>query len=104
MSAGGFLAKHPGCDHRRFSNSAERGMTVGKSRPRSSRSIPVAGVPPAVRLAKPHSIWARLFYEEQKKARARERYGVEAPAAAAPPGSAAGAASASSAGAGQSSS
>jgi hypothetical protein len=65
--------------------------------------IPAAGIPPAVRLAKPHSIWARLFYGEDKNAMARERYGAGAPAAAAPPDSAAGAASASS-GAGQSSS
>jgi hypothetical protein len=69
----------------------------------ASLVIPVVGIPPAFRLAKPHSIWARLFYREDKKARARERYGAGAPAGAAPPDSAAGAVSASS-GAGQSSS
>jgi hypothetical protein len=69
----------------------------------ASLLIPVAGIPPAVRLAKPHSIWARLFYGGDKKAMARERYGAGAPAAAAPPpDSAAGATSASSGG-GQSS-
>jgi hypothetical protein len=40
--------------------------------------IPVAGIPPAVRLAKPHSLWARRFYGDQKMERARQRYGVEA--------------------------
>jgi len=45
--------------------------------------IPVAGIPPAVRLAKPHSIWARLFYRDEKKARARDRYGEPKPAVAA---------------------
>jgi hypothetical protein len=70
----------------------------------ASLLIPVAGVAPAVRLAKPHSIWARLFYGDGKQARARKRYGAGAPAGAAPPGSAAGAASPASSGAGQSSS
>jgi hypothetical protein len=69
----------------------------------ASLLIPVAGIPPAVRLAKPHSIWARLFYGEGKKARARERYGDGAPAGAGAPDAPVGAASASS-GAGQSSS
>jgi hypothetical protein len=70
----------------------------------ASLLIPVAGMPPAVRLAKPHSIWARLFYGDKKKARAGERYGAGAPAGAAPPESAAGASSPASSGAGQSSS
>ena len=67
----------------------------------ASLLIPVAGIPPAVRLAKPHSIWARLFYCDSKRARARERYGdgAGAPAAGAPPDSAT-----ASSGAGQSSS
>jgi hypothetical protein len=64
--------------------------------------IPVVGIPPALRLAKPHSLWARVFYREGKMARSRERYGGE-PSAAAPP--AAGASpSAAAPGAGQSSS
>ena len=70
----------------------------------ASLLIPVAGVPPAVRLAKPHSIWARLFYDEQKQARARERYGVEAPAGGGSARLRRGRHSASSSGAGQSSS
>jgi hypothetical protein len=67
----------------------------------ASLLIPVAGIPPAVRLAKPHSIWARLFYSDSKGARARERYpdGAGAPAAGAPPDPAT-----ASSGAGQSSS
>jgi hypothetical protein len=40
--------------------------------------IPVAGIPPAVRLAKPDSLWARLFYRDREMARARSRYGDEA--------------------------
>src|SRR5215211_575028 len=63
--------------------------------------IPVVGIPPALRLAKPHSLWARLFYREGKLARARERYGGE-PSAAAPPAGAS--PSAAAPGAGQSSS
>ena len=63
--------------------------------------IPVVGMPPALRLAKPHSLWARLFYREGKLARARERYGGE-PSAAAPPAGAS--PSAAAGGAGQSSS
>jgi hypothetical protein len=31
----------------------------------------------ALRLGRPHSLWSRLFYGEQKKARARERFGPE---------------------------
>jgi hypothetical protein len=66
--------------------------------------IPVAGIPPAFRLAKAHSIWARLFYDDAKKQRARDRYGAPAPAGAAPPGSAGAPGSPASSGAGQSSS
>jgi lysyl-tRNA synthetase class 2 len=40
--------------------------------------IPVAGIPPALRLAKPHSIWARRFYRSHEMERARGRYGGEA--------------------------
>jgi hypothetical protein len=65
----------------------------------ASLLIPVAGIPPAVRLAKPHSIWARLFYGEGKQSRARDRYGAGAPAVTAPPDS-----EVASSGAGQSSS
>jgi hypothetical protein len=46
-----------------------------------------AAVVSAVRLAKPHSLWARLFYRGDKLARARERYedvGAGATAGAAP--------------------
>jgi hypothetical protein len=48
----------------------------------ASLLIPVAGVPAAVRLAKPQSIWARRFYTDAKRAQARDRYGAGAPAAA----------------------
>jgi hypothetical protein len=68
----------------------------------ASLLIPVAGIPPALRMAKAHSLWARLFYDEEKKERARNRYGAAAPAGAAPPDSGAG--SPASSGAGQSSS
>jgi len=44
--------------------------------------IPIIGIPAAVRLAKPHSIWARVLYRENKLERARERYGDEVAAAA----------------------
>jgi hypothetical protein len=43
----------------------------------ASLIIPVAGIPPAVRLAKPHSLWARVFYRGREMERARERYGGE---------------------------
>jgi hypothetical protein len=36
--------------------------------------IPVAGIPSAFRLAKPHSIWAKLSYGERKMQRSRERF------------------------------
>jgi hypothetical protein len=36
--------------------------------------FPVVGVPGAVRLAKPRSVWARLFYRHDKKRRSEERY------------------------------
>ena len=36
--------------------------------------IPVAGIPSAFRLAKPHSIWAKLFYRHEKRRRSEERY------------------------------
>jgi hypothetical protein len=62
--------------------------------------LPLVGIPPAIRLAKPRSVWARLFYREDKLARSRERYGVAAPAA----GSAGDPESAVPSGAGQSSS
>jgi hypothetical protein len=38
--------------------------------------VPV-GLVGAVRLARPHSLWARLFYRERKRARARARFGLE---------------------------
>jgi hypothetical protein len=41
--------------------------------------FPPVGLVGALRLGRPHSIWARVLYGEQKKARARERFGVEAP-------------------------
>jgi hypothetical protein len=46
------------------------------------------GIPPAVRLAKPHSLWARLFYKDDRRDRSRERYGAAGAASgepAAPP-------------------
>ena len=36
--------------------------------------IPVVGLIGAVRLAKPHSVWARLFYRHDKKRRSAERF------------------------------
>ena len=36
--------------------------------------IPVAGIPSAFRLAKPHSVWARLVYRHRKKERSEERF------------------------------
>ena len=35
--------------------------------------LPVVGIPSAFRLAKPHSVWARLFYREDKKERSEKR-------------------------------
>jgi hypothetical protein len=66
----------------------------------ASLVIPVAGIPPAVRLAKPHSLWARLFYRSREMDRARRRYGAEAAGSGPPSASPAEASS----GAGQSSS
>ena len=37
--------------------------------------VPPVAVVGALRLAKPRSIWARVFYREAKRARSRERYG-----------------------------
>ncbi|HEY6655094.1 MAG TPA: hypothetical protein VI028_13285 [Solirubrobacterales bacterium] len=36
--------------------------------------VPVAGIASAFRLAKPHSVWARLFYRHDKKERSEERF------------------------------
>jgi hypothetical protein len=36
--------------------------------------IPVSGVPSAFRLAKPNSVWARLFYRHGERERSEERY------------------------------
>jgi hypothetical protein len=36
--------------------------------------IPVAAIPSAFRLAKPQSVWARLFYRHGKKQRSEERF------------------------------
>src|SRR3954451_14103460 len=36
--------------------------------------VPVAGIPSAVRLAKPHSVWAKLFYRHDKRQRSEERF------------------------------
>ena len=36
--------------------------------------IPIAGIPSAFRLAKPHSVWAKLFYRGDKQKRSDERY------------------------------
>jgi hypothetical protein len=36
--------------------------------------LPVVGIPSAFRLAKPHSVWARLFYRENKKERSEQRF------------------------------
>jgi hypothetical protein len=44
----------------------------------ASLVVPVAGIPPAFRLAKPHSFWARVFYRDHEMDRARGRYGGEA--------------------------
>jgi lysyl-tRNA synthetase class 2 len=35
---------------------------------------PVVGIPSAFRLAKPHSVWARLFYRHGKKERSEKRF------------------------------
>src|SRR5262245_19655871 len=36
--------------------------------------VPVVGIPSAFRLAKPNSVWARLFYRRGKLERSRERF------------------------------
>jgi hypothetical protein len=36
--------------------------------------VPPVGLVGVFRLARPHSLWARLFYRDRKKARARERF------------------------------
>ena len=36
--------------------------------------VPVSGIPSAFRLAKPHSLWVRLFYRHGKKERSEERF------------------------------
>ena len=36
--------------------------------------IPVAGIPSAFRLAKPNSVWARLFYRGEKRTRSLARF------------------------------
>jgi hypothetical protein len=36
--------------------------------------VPVVGIPSAFRLAKPRSVWARLFYRHGKKQRSEERF------------------------------
>lgn len=36
--------------------------------------IPVVGIPSAFRLAKPHSVWAKLFYRHGKRERSDQRY------------------------------
>jgi hypothetical protein len=36
--------------------------------------VPVVGIPGVFRLAKPHSIWAKLFYRHGKKERSEERF------------------------------
>jgi hypothetical protein len=43
-----------------------------------------AGVAPALRLAKPHSLWAHLFYKDERRQRCVERY-PDAGAASGPP-------------------
>jgi hypothetical protein len=36
--------------------------------------VPVSGIPSAFRLAKPRSVWAKLFYRHEKKQRSHERF------------------------------
>ena len=36
--------------------------------------VPVVGIPSVFRLAKPHSVWARLFYRHGKKQRSEQRF------------------------------
>jgi hypothetical protein len=44
-----------------------------------------AAVATAIRLAKPHSLWARAFYRDERLARSRERYPAAAGAGSEPP-------------------
>jgi hypothetical protein len=46
--------------------------------------VPV-GLVGAFRLGRPHSLWARLFYREHKKERARMRFGDRSPTPASQP-------------------
>jgi len=39
--------------------------------------LPVVGIPSAFRLAKPHSVWAKLFYKHGKRHRSEERFASE---------------------------
>ena len=36
--------------------------------------LPIVGLPSAFRLAKPHSVWAKLFYRHGKKERSEQRF------------------------------
>lgn len=36
--------------------------------------IPVAGIPSASRLAKPHSVWAKVFYRDEKRRHSEQRF------------------------------
>jgi hypothetical protein len=36
--------------------------------------VPVAGIPSAIRLAKPNSVWAKLFYRHGQKQRSEQRF------------------------------
>jgi hypothetical protein len=36
--------------------------------------VPVAGIPSALRLGKPHSVWAKLFYKHGQKRRSEHRF------------------------------
>jgi hypothetical protein len=36
--------------------------------------VPIIGIPSAFRLAKPHSVWAKLFYRHEKKQRSEQRF------------------------------
>ena len=44
-----------------------------------------AAVASAIRLAKPHSLWARAFYGDERLARSRERYAAGAGSGPEPP-------------------
>lgn len=36
--------------------------------------VPVVGIPSAFRLAKPNSVWAKLFYRQGKKEQSEQRF------------------------------